>query len=233
VDATQFKKLKTTLLKWRINMRKLTFAFLLMGMMGLLAFPCLAAEEKAAPAKPAPMMGKGMGAKMTVAKAPVVKLERVEIASYWGFYSDGILDKEGQLTAGRRGPHLVLAFVYSIENPNNFRIMLDDLKFTVAFEGFELNTVTFFEDNYVPAKTTDQFRYSATFDFNEAAKALAVVGGHRVKEMNTTPAALLKKWWEGIADFDFPITVNGTANFQGPDGKAMYIPFEGTFPPKP
>lgn len=128
---------------------------------------------------------------------------------------------------------MVLAFVYSIENPNNFKMMLDDLKFTVAFEGFELNTVTFFEDNYIPAKTTDQFRYFATFDASVAAGALAVAGGHRVKEMNTTPAELLKKWWEGIADFNFPITVNGTANFQGPDGKAMYIPFEGTFPPKP
>jgi len=213
-------------------MRKLTFALLLMVMMGLGALPCLAAEEKAAPAKATPMMGKGMGAKMAAAKAPVVKLERVDIASYWGFYSDGILDKEGNLTAGRRGAHLVLAFVYSIENPNNFKIMLDDLKFTVAFEGFDLNTVTFFEDNYIPAKTSDQFRYFATFDASVAAGLLAVTAGHRVKEMNTTPAELLKKWWEGIADFNFPITVNGTANFQGLDGKALYIPFEGTFPSK-
>jgi hypothetical protein len=53
-------------------MRKFAFTLLLMGVIGLLAFPCLAAEEKAAPA-PAPKMGKGMGAKMAAAKAPVVK----------------------------------------------------------------------------------------------------------------------------------------------------------------
>ena len=96
---------------------------------------------------------------MAAVKAPVVKLERVEIASYWGYYLDGILDKEGKLTAGRRGTPLVLSFVYSVQNPNNFKMMLDDLKFTVAFEGFELNTLTFFDDNYIPAKTTDHFRY--------------------------------------------------------------------------
>ncbi len=62
-----------------------------------------------------------MAHKMTAAKAPVVKLERVEIASYWGYYLDGILDKEGKLTAGRRGAPLILSFVYSIQNPNNFK----------------------------------------------------------------------------------------------------------------
>ena len=48
--------------------------------------------------------------------------------------------------------------------------------------------------------------------------------------MNTTPAEQLKKWWEGISDFNFPITVNGTATFVGPDGKNIIVPFEGTFP---
>ena len=222
-------------------MRKaLLLLVLLVGVIGLVALPCLAAEEKAAaPAaaagKPAPKaaMGKGTAVKMGAVKAPVIKLERVDIAAYWGYYSDGILDNEGKLTAKRRGAPLVLSFVYSIQNPNNFKIMLDDLKFTVAFEGFDLNTVMFFEDNYIPGKTTDQFRYFVTIDPTSANMVLGVTGGFRVKEMNTTPAELLKKWWEGISDFNFPITVAGTANFQGPDGKAMYIPFEGTFPTKP
>jgi hypothetical protein len=193
--------------------------FLLIGIITMLALPCLAAEGKAAPPK-------------ISAKAPIVKLERVEIASYWGYYLDGILDKEGKLTAGRRGTPLVLSFIYSIQNPNNYKIMLDDFKFTVAFEGFELNTLTFFDDNYIPAKTTDHFRFNGTFDYNSANLTLAVTGGMRLKEMNTTPAEQLKKWWEGISDFNFPIMVNGTATFVGPDGKNVIVPFEGTFPPK-
>ncbi len=199
---------------------------LIVGIIILIALPCLAAEGKGANA------GKGMGAKMASTKAPVVKLERVEVTSYWGYYLDGILDKEGNLTKGRRGAPLILSFVYSVQNPNNFKVMLDDFKFTVAFEGFELNTLTFFDDNYIPAKTTDNMRFNGTFDYNTANLSLLVTGGFRLKEMNVTSGDLLKKWWEGISDFTFPISVNGTATFVGPDGKNTIVPFEGTFPSK-
>ena len=204
---------------------------LLIGIIVLIALPCLAAEGKAGAADK-PAMEKKMAHKMMAAKAPVVKLERVEIASYWGYYLDGILDKEGKLTAGRRGAPLVLSFIYTVHNPNNFKIMLDDFKFTVAFEGFELNTLTFFDDNYIPGKTTDHFRFNGTFDYNVAQGSLMVANGTRLMEMKVTAPDLLKKWWEGISDFNFPITVNGTGTFVGPDGKNIIVPFEGTFPTK-
>src|SRR4030042_4184811 len=209
--------------------------FLRIGIVSLLALPCLAAEEKAATlekAAPKATVGKGKAMKIAAAKAPMVKLDRIEIANYWGYYLDGILDKEGKLTAGRRGAPLVLSFVYSVQNPNNFKIMLDDLKFTVAFEEFELNTLTFFDDNYIPAKTTDYMRFNGTFDYNTANLSLLVTGGFKLQEMNIKSGDLLKKWWEGISDFTFPITVNGTATFVGPNGKNIIVPFEGTFPPK-
>lgn len=212
-------------------MKKITLTLaLIFGIVILIVLPCLAAEGKVtAPGKsgPMPVAGKGMAA-----KAPVVKLERIEIANYWGYYLDGILDKEGKLTAGRRGAPLILSFVYSVQNPNNFKIMLDDFKFTVAFEGFELNTLTFFDDNYIPAKTTDYMRFNGTFDYNTANLSLLVTGGFRLQEMNVKSGDLLKKWWEGISDFTFPIMVNGTGTFVGPDGKNIIVPFEGTFPPK-
>ncbi len=75
-------------------MRKIAIALLMLGVIGLVAFPCLAAEEKAAPAKPAPMTGKGMASKMAAAKAPVVKLERIDIANYWPFFTTGSLTAE-------------------------------------------------------------------------------------------------------------------------------------------
>jgi hypothetical protein len=211
-------------------MKKIVITLLLLiGFLSLIALPCLAAEEKAAaPEKPA--MGKKMAHKMTAAKAPVVKLDRVEIASYFGYYLDGILDKEGKLTAGRRGAPLVLSFVYTIHNPNSQDVMLDNIKFTVAFEGFDLNTLTNFDASYIPPKKTNHLRINGTFDYNAANLSLAVTGGQRLKEMNTTPAEQLKKWWEGISDFSFPIMVNGTATFVGPDGKNIIVPFEGTFP---
>jgi len=205
-------------------MRKLTFALLLMGVMGLVAFPCLAAEEKAAPAKPAPMTGKGMAAKMAAVKAPVVKLERIDIANYWPFYLEA---KE------KRGSALNLAFVFSMENPNNYKVMLDDLKFTVSFEEFEVNTITYFDDNYIPAKSTDHLRINGSFDSFSTMMLLLVSQGHRLQELNVKAPDLVKKWWDDIQDFKFPIKLYGTATFVGPDGKDMIVPFEGTFPPKP
>ncbi len=211
-------------------MKKIVITLLLLiGFLSLIALPCLAAEEKAAaPDKPA--MGKKMAHKMMAVKAPVVKLDRVEIASYFGYYLDGILDKEGKLTAGRRGAPLILSFVYTIHNPNNQNVMLDNIKFTVAFEGFELNTLTNFDTSYIPPKKTNHLRINGTFDYNAANLSLLVTGGHRLQEMNVKSGDLLKKWWEGISDFNFPITVNGTATFVGPDGKNIIVPFEGTFP---
>jgi hypothetical protein len=212
-------------------MKKLVVTLaVVVSILGFIAGTCLAAEEK--PVAKAEKTEKSKAVKPVTVKAPVVKLERVEIASYFGFYLDEILDKEGKPTGKKRGAPLILSFVYSIHNPNPFNILLNDFKFGVAFEGFDLNTLTFFDTNYIPGKKTDHFRYNGTFDYNSAILSLSVTGGMKLKEMNTNPAEQLKKWWEGIADFSFPITVNGTANFVGPDGKTIIVPFEGTFPEK-
>jgi hypothetical protein len=215
-------------------MKKLVISLtVVITILGFMAWTCIAADEKTAAAeKPAAKTAKGKTANLASVKPPVVKLERVEIASYFGFYLDSIVDKEGKPTGKTRGAPLVLSFVYSIQNPNNFLMLLNDFKFGVAFEGFELNTLNFYDANYIPGKKTDFFRFNGTFDYNSALLSLAVTGGLKLKDMNTTPAEQLKKWWEGIADFNFPIKVNGTANFSGPDGKATIVPFEATFPDK-
>ena len=156
-------------------------------------------------------------------KTPVIKLERVEVAGYWSFYLDA---------QERRGAPLILAFVYSIKNPNAVKWMLDEMKFSISFEDAEINSVTVYDDNTIPPRTTDYFRIMASFD------AFVVSGNPNVRESkartekNILPADLVKKWWEGIGDFNFPITVNGTATFVDPGGKSIIVPFEATFPPK-
>ena len=160
-------------------------------------------------------MGKKMAPKMTAAKAPVVKLDRVEIANYWGS-----LDLEK-----KTGTVMNLAFVFSLENPNPYKLKLDSIKFTVAFEGFELNTLTNFDPSYIPGKTTNFLRVTGAFDATVAMGNLLVTSGHKLQEMNVKAPDLLKKWWDGISDFNFPITVNGTATFVGPDGKNIIVTF--------
>jgi|GEM_PF-401088 len=205
-------------------MRKIAMVLMMLGVIGLVAFPCLAAEEKAAPAKPASMAGKGMAAKMAAAKAPVVKLERVDVANIQSFYLDA---------ATKRGAVMNLGFVFAIENPNKFKVMLDEIKFSVNFEDFYMASVNYYDDNYVPAKTTNYIRVNGYFDSMTGVATLKTVGGVQLKEMDKQPEELLKKWWEEIGDFKFPIKVMGSATFVGPDGKNMIVQFEGTFPPKP
>jgi hypothetical protein len=205
-------------------MRKIAIALLMLGAIGLVAFPCLAAEEKAAPAKAAPMPGKGMGAKMAAAKAPVVKLERIDVANFQTFYLDA---------TAKRGSTLNLGFVFAMENPNNFKMMLDEIKFSVNFEDFYVASIAYYDDNYIPAKTTDYVRVNGYFEAMTGMATLRTVGGVQLKEMDKKPDDLLKKWWDEIGDFSFPIKVMGSATFVGPDGKNMIVQFEGTFPPKP
>jgi LEA14-like dessication related protein len=205
-------------------MRKIAIVLMMVGVMGLVAFPCLAAEEKAAPAKPAPMMGKKAAAKMAAVKAPVVKLERIDVANIQSFYLE-VKEKKGAI--------MNLGFVFALENPNNFRVMLDDIKFSVNFEDFYMASLNYYDDNYIPAKTTDYIRVNGYFDSMTGVSTLNTVGGAQLKEMNKKSDELLKKWWEEIGDFKFPIKVMGAATFVGPDGNNIIVQFEGTFPPKP
>lgn len=199
--------------------------------LGLAAAPCFSAAGDAAgktveKAKAAPA-AKAAAPKAASLKSPVVKLDRVEITSYWGW-----------IDPAKSSTPLVLAFVFALNNPNKKTVMLDDLKFTVAFEDFEVNTVMFYDDNHIPGGATDYLRINVVLDSAITNGMLLVSRGHTLMEMIerkeiTRSVDLLEKWWKGVADFTFPISVrNGTATFEGPDGKPMRVFFEGSFPKK-
>lgn len=198
-------------------MKKIWMTILLVFVViGLAAAPCSAASR-------------GWWARLMepTINPPVIKLERVEIASYWGW-----------IDPARSSTPLVLAFVFALENPNKANVMLDDLKFTVAFEDFEVNTVMYYDDNYVPGGATNYLRINVVLDSGITNGMLLVSRGHTLIEMIerkeiTKSHDLLEKWWKGVADFNFPISVrNGTATFEGPEEQVIRVSFEGVFPPK-
>jgi|Deesub1362B_J571_1020462.scaffolds.fasta_scaffold03840_2 hypothetical protein len=169
------------------------------------------------------------------AQPPVVTLERVEVAHSW---VSGIKGKKPEFYINgkeRRGSPLVLAFVFNVYNPNKYKVMLDELRFTMAFEGFELMEPTVYEDQWIPPETTNQIRVHATLDAFTTLLSMLVPAGNveRWKKMKVKPAALIKRWWETVGDFAFPIEVrNGVATFQRPDGESIISTFKATFPPK-
>lgn len=157
------------------------------------------------------------------AQPPQVKLERVEVASYFPYAAPPA-----------RVP-MVLAFIYKVSNPNDIPVALEEMKFTVSFEAkpgeyFALNTATLYETMHIPGKTTNDLRVTAVFDSLIAPGNLAVTSGQRVLALGLKPGDVVKEWWEKIGDFSYGIKVTeGVAMF---NGGSLIVPFEDSFPKK-
>jgi hypothetical protein len=155
--------------------------------------------------------------------SPQVKLERVEVASYFPYAAPPA-----------RVP-LILGFIFDVSNPNDSPVALEEMKFTVSFaampgEYFALNTPTLYERMYIPGKTTNQLRVVTVLDSLVVPGNLAVTSGARVTALGLKPGDVVKDWWEKIGDFSFGIKVSeGVALF---NGASMVVSFEDTFPKK-
>jgi hypothetical protein len=158
-------------------------------------------------------------------QSPQVQLERVEVASYFPY-----------APPPARVP-LVLGFIYSVNNPNDFAVALEEMKFTVSFEGkpgeyFALNTPTVYEKMFIPGKTANQLRVTTVLDSLVVPGNLAVTSGKRVTDLGLKPGDMVKDWWEKVGDFSFGIKVSeGVAMFDGPGGSVL-VPFDDSFPKK-
>lgn len=180
------------------------------------------------------LMASPAAAKM---KAPVIKLERVEIAHSW-------VNPKGKPayflnTKEKTGTVMDLAFVFAVTNPNRGAIMLDDLSFTMAFEGFELMMPMVYEDIWLAGKgtfgkpKTSYIRVHATFDSYTTLLALLVPSQNvaLLQKMGVKHVNLIKKWWTEVGDFTFPIEVrNGGAVFTNKKGEMIRTHFSGKWP---
>lgn len=167
-------------------------------------------------------------------KAPEITLERVEVASMQPFYMTAAKtkDKTGKEITYKGGAVLNTAYVLNIKNPNKTAVMLDELSFTISFDGFDVNTVTSYEDSWIPAGKTNQLRVMATNETRPTLLSLLVAAPYaeRLKKMGTKAPAMVAKWWYNIADFNFPIEItNGTAAFEDEKGKVVRATFKGKF----
>ncbi len=158
--------------------------------------------------------------------APKVELERVEVASYFPY------DPKVRVP-------LILAFIFKLENPNDIKMGLESIKFTVGFEAegkpgefFNLATPMVYESQYIPPKTANQLRVTTVIDSQVVPGNLAVTSGARLAALGLKAPDLIKFWYEKIGDFPFAIRVSeGSATFTGEKGD-MIVPFEGAFPKK-
>ena len=161
---------------------------------------------------------------------PVVTLSHVEIPYYTGYYyfSNKVEPTKG--TAGNYGAPMSMAFIFDIENPNEYPIQLDGFKFSVNFEEFEVNTVNSPETMWIPAGKTNQIRVLAMFDTRQTLLTLLLPGAMKLGERKMSPWQVLEKWWTGAPDFSFPVYVKEGAAIFKADGLTKVITFKATFP---
>jgi len=163
-------------------------------------------------------------------KTPVVTLDSMEVAhafGYW-YFSNKVEPTKGK--PDNVGAPLDLAFIFNVQNPNEYPVKMDSLKFTVAFEEFDLNTVGSTDTMWIPAGKTNQVRVHAHFDVRQSLLSLLVTGGFQLQEKGTNAWDQLEKWWTGIPEYSVPVHVKaGAAVFQA-DGLTKVATFEATFP---
>ena len=82
--------------------------------------------------------------------------------------------------------------------------MLEGLKFTVAFEEFDLNTVSTDAVQWIPAGKTNQVRVHAHFDVRQSLLSLLVTGGFKLQAKGSNAWEALEKWWIGIPELRDP-----------------------------
>ena len=158
-----------------------------------------------------------------ITQPPKVELDRVEVASYFPFAAPPA-----------RVP-LGLAFVFNIENPGDSTVLLEDFKFTLAFEAapgeyFPLATPISYERLATPGHTTNQLRVVTILDSMIVPGTLAVTSGYRLAPLNLRAPDVVKNWWEKVGDFGFGIRVSeGTATFSSGDDTKL-VTFGGMFP---
>ena len=174
-------------------------------------------------------------------EAPVIKLERVEVSSIQPFYMTPKIKvpdpKDPKKTIEKVGKYgysatLGTAYIFSIKNVAKEPIMLDNIRFTINFDGFEVNTLMADDNSWIPPGKTNYLRLKA---LNEAFPTMVnlMVGSQnakRVTEMKTKASALVAKWWKEIADFSFPVEISGVALFKDDKGKELRVPIKGKFP---
>jgi hypothetical protein len=171
-------------------------------------------------------------------EAPIVTLDRVEVASIQPFFVKPRVEYKNEKEPGKElpaGAMLNMAYIFDIKNPNKTPVMLDELTFSTAFEGYEINTAFSYENSWIPGGKTNQLKVVTTNETLPTITSLMVgaENAQKIQEQKTSAGALVKKWWETVGDFSFPIEVTaGTALFKDEKGKEMRVTFSGKFPKK-
>ena len=163
-------------------------------------------------------------------QTPVVTLNYVDVAHYFGWWYNSPKVKPTKGKAGHNAAPLDLAFIFDISNPNPFPVLLDGFKFATVLDGIEINAGYSTETQWIPAGKTNQIRVEVMYDVRGTQLSLLVVAGQQLKDKGINVWDQIEKIWVGAPDFSYPIgVVQGAAIFKA-DGITKVAAFSGTYP---
>jgi hypothetical protein len=171
----------------------------------------------------------GMQVQPTAAnfKSPVITLNSFEVPQYDGYWYISSKTKPAKGDAGDRGAPLPMSFLFDIQNPNPYPILLEGIKFTVAFDNdFQLVTLNNDDEHWIPAGKTDQVRVDTMITVRSALLNLLVTSGYQLKDRGWSAWDALERWWKGIPDYSVPVKVTEGAFTFKADGLVKVLPFE-------
>jgi len=159
--------------------------------------------------------------------APKVTLESFEVPQYDGYwyYAKAVAPTKG--AADDRGAMLPMSFLFNVENPNSYPILLNGMTFTVKFDkDYALITYTNNDQYWIPANKTDQIRATTLITVRSALMSLLVTGGFQLKAKGISPWDALEKWWKGVPEGTTPVQITECSfSFQA-DGVNKTYPYE-------
>lgn len=171
----------------------------------------------------------GMQVKPTATnfKSPVITLASFEVPQYDGYWYFSSKTKPTKGKAGNRGAPLPMSFLFDIQNPNPYPVLLEGIKFTVAFDDeFQLVTVNNDDSYWLPAGKTDQVRCTTMITARSALLSLLVTGGYQLKARGWSPWKALERWWTGVPNYSVPVKVAEGAFTFNAGGMVKVLPFE-------
>ena len=161
-------------------------------------------------------------------KNPVITLESLEIPQYDGYWyvAKGVKPTKGE--AGDRGAFLPLSFLFSVQNPNPYPILLEGIQFAVNFdEDFDVAIFNNQDSYWIPAGKTTHVRATTMITVRSALLNLMLPGAVKLKEKGWTSWDTLERWWKGVPDLTVPVRVReGAFVFIAGDIERVVV-FEG------
>jgi len=164
-------------------------------------------------------------------KSPVVKLASFEVPQYDGYwyYAKAVAPTKG--AGDDRGAPLPMSFLFNIQNPNPFPVMLEGITYTVALDNdFELITTNNNDSYWIPAGKTDQVRLNTMVTARSALIALMLPNAPLLKNKGWDAWQTLEKWWMGVPSGATPVTVKNASFTFIADGVTKVVPVQAKFP---